>query len=305
MRPDRLLVLSGPTASGKTSVAIALARRLPLEIVSADSMQVYREMDIGTAKPSPAERALAPHHLVDVADPDEQYTAGRFVAEAVRAMEEIRRRGRVPLLAGGTGMYIRALLRGLDPLPSDPRVRQALARRLGDEGGAALHRELARLDPPAAAKIHPRDGVRLVRALEIARITGDAPSGRRRSWEGAGGRYRVLFLALAVPREELRRRIDARVEEMFRAGFLDEVGRLLAAGYPPTLKSLSSIGYRHAVAHLRGGLPLEAAKESMKRDTLRYAKRQTTWLAREPAVVWLEPDSAVARAEGLAKNFLL
>ncbi|MCL5966880.1 MAG: tRNA (adenosine(37)-N6)-dimethylallyltransferase MiaA [Deltaproteobacteria bacterium] len=305
MGENRLLVLSGPTASGKTAIAIALAKRFPLEIVNADSMQVYRGMDIGTAKPSPEERAGTPHHLIDVADPGENYTAGRFVEDAGRAMEGIRGRGRFPLLAGGTGMYLRALLRGLDPLPSDPRVRQVLARRFDEEGGAALHRELGRLDPAAVASSAPRDKRRVVRALEIVRITGEAPSARRVSWERTGGRYRVLFLALAVPRDELLRRIDERVEAMFSAGFLDEVERLLAMGYAPELKSMSSLGYRHAVAHLRGGLPLEAAKKEMKRDTRRYAKRQMTWLSREPGVVWLERDSAVSRGAELAKNFLL
>lgn len=301
----RLLVLSGPTASGKTACALDLARRLPLEVVSADSMQVYRGMDVGTAKPSRAERAQVRHHLIDVAEPSETYSAGRFVREASEAIARIRERGNIPLLCGGTGMYIRALLRGLDPLPSDPELRRELAVRFDADGGAALRAELERGDPAAAAKIHPRDKVRTVRALEILRLTGEPPSARRVSWNGSGGRYRVLFMALSVPREELRRRIDARVDSMFRSGLLDEVERLLAAGYGPELPGMRALGYRHAVAHLRGGVPLEAAVEAMKRDTRRYAGRQLTWLAREQGVVWLEAGSAAAHACEMAKNFLL
>lgn len=304
MEDDRLVVLAGPTASGKTGAAIALARALPLEIVNADSMQVYRGMDIGTAKPSPAERAESPHHLVDVADPDQGYSAGRFVEEAGRAIRGIRSRGRFPLLVGGTGMYVRALVRGLDPLPSDPRVRERLARRWEVEGGASLCAELGRTDPAAAARIHPADRVRVLRALEVAEITGAPASVRRTSWEGGTRRYRVLFLALRLEREELYRRIDARVDGMFRSGLLEEVRGLLSRGYGPHLRSMRALGYRHALSHLLGGVPLERAVRETKRDTRRYAKRQLTWLAGEDGVRWVEADSAAREAGEISRKFL-
>ena len=180
MTAERIVVLSGPTASGKSALALALAREFPVEIVNADSLQVYRHFDIGTAKPTVTERGEVPHHLIDVADPDEPYDAGRYVREAERAIGEIRARGKVPMLVGGTGMYIRALLRGLDPLPSDPRVREELSRRWETEGGATLHAELARIDPETSANVHPSDRLRVLRALEIAAVAGIPPAGRVR-----------------------------------------------------------------------------------------------------------------------------
>lgn len=305
MPGTRLLVLSGPTASGKTGVAMALARLLPLEIVSADSMQVYRGMDIGTAKPAPAERAEIPHHLIDVADPDDPYSAGRFVAEAEEAIRKIRSRGRHPLLVGGTGLYLRALIRGLDPLPSDPGVREGLARRWEEEGGEALHAALRRDDPAAARKIHPSDRLRVLRALEIATITGAPASSRRTAWEGGAGRYRVLFFALRTGREELHRRIEERADGMIRAGLVEEVRGLLSRGFGPGLRSMDALGYRHILSHLLGGVPLEEAVRELKRDTRRYAKRQLTWLAAEEAVRWVEGDSASGAVAEMSRKFLL
>ncbi len=300
----RLIVLSGPTASGKTAAALGLARRLPLEIVNADSMQVYRGMDIGTAKPTPAERGEVPHHLIDVADPDEEYNAGRFVAEADAAVRGIVSRGRFPLVAGGTGMYIRALRKGLDPLPSDPAVRAALSRRWDTLGGGALHAELARVDPGTAARIHPADKVRVVRALEIAAVAGRPPSALRVSWGGAGGRYRVLFLALDPGREAMYARIDDRVDAMLRMGLVEEVRGLLALGYGPELKSMGALGYRHVARHLLQGVPLGETAQAIKRDTRRYAKRQMTWLLGEPDVRWIPGDSFIESASELARKFL-
>lgn len=298
-----LLVLSGPTASGKTALALDLARRLPLEIVNADSVQVFRGMDIGSAKPTAAERGNVPHHLIDVADPDEEYSAGRFVAEAEEAIRGILARRRVPLVAGGTGMYIRALRKGLDPLAADPSVRARFNRRWEEEGGGALHAELERIDPEAGARIHPADRVRVVRALEIAEIAGRPPSALRVSWAGTG-RYRVLFLALDPGRETTCGRIERRVDAMFRNGFIDEVRGILARGYGPGLKSMGALGYRHVAAHLVRGIPLGETVEAMKRDTRRYAKRQRTWLLRETDAVWLPAESPVESASELARKFL-
>jgi len=292
MTAGRLLVLSGPTASGKSGLALALARDLPVEIVNADSLQVYRYLDVGTAKPTVGERREVPHHLIDVADPDESYDAGRYVREAERAIREIRARGKVPMLVGGTGMYIRALLRGLDPLPSDPVVRAELVRRWEEEGGGSLHAELARIDPETAAKVHPSDRPRILRALEIASVAGIPPSRARAAWSAGDAKHGSLFLALWPDRETLYRRIDARAEEMFRRGLPEEVRGLLARGYGRSLKPMMAIGYRHAVAHLLDGVPLSETIEAVKRDTRRYAKRQVTWLSSEPNLVHLVPGEA-------------
>jgi tRNA dimethylallyltransferase len=304
MEERPILVLSGPTASGKTAFAISLARYFPLEVVSADSMQVYRGMDVGTAKPTTAERAEVPHHLVDVADPDEGYSAGRFVAEAGEAIRGVRSRGRIPLVAGGTGMYLRALLKGLDPLPSDPVVRETFSRRWKEDGGKALYEELLRIDPASAARIHPSDRVRVVRALEVAEMTGEPASARRESWSSGGSRYRVLFLVREVDREELYRRIDRRVDEMFRTGLVEEGEGLLAKGYPRTLPSMGALGYRHVLSHLLDGIPREQAVREMKRDTRRYAKRQITWLSKETGAVRVGEASPTEAVAGEIETFL-
>jgi tRNA dimethylallyltransferase len=281
-----------------------LAARFPLEIVNADSLQVYRGMDIGSAKPPPGDRERVPHHLVDVADPDEGYDAGRFVSGADAAIGAIRSRGRVPLVVGGTGMYIRALLRGLDDLPSDPAVRRSLESRWSSEGGERLHGELAALDPESAARIHPADRVRVVRALEILAVSGRPASALRSRWGAGGTRHPHVFLALAPERAWLCARIDLRVEEMFRQGLLDEVRGLLAKGYGPGLKPMGALGYRHAVSHLLGGIPAPKAMEEMKRDTRRYARRQVTWLAREPEALRLPPEGAAEAASRLIEKRL-
>ena len=304
MEENRLLVLSGPTASGKSALALALARILPLEIVNADSLQVYRGMDVGTAKPSARERREIPHHLIDVADPDEEFNAGRFVDQAEIAIRGIRERGRFPLVAGGTGMYIRALLRGLDPLPSDPVVRAVLARRWREEGGAALFAELAAVDPASAKAIHPSDRVRVLRALEIAGITGAPPSRLKRRWTKVEDKFRILFIELSMDRETLYKRIDERVDDMFRRGLVDEVRRLLSAGYGPELKPMNALGYRHVLSLLSGSLSLEHAVDDLKRDTRRYAKRQLTWLSRETAAVRIDAENAAGTASELARKFL-
>jgi tRNA dimethylallyltransferase len=304
MTAGRLIVLSGPTASGKSALALALAREFPLEIVNADSLQVYRRFDIGTAKPTIAERGEVPHHLIDVADPDEPYDAGRFVRDAERAIGEIRARGKHPLVVGGTGMYIRALLRGLDPLPSDARVRGELSRRWDAEGGAALHAALVRIDPETSAKVHSSDRLRVLRALEIAAVTGIPPSRARASWSSREGRHGRLFLALWPDRDTLYGNISARTEEMFRRGLVDEVRGLLAGGAARTLKPMMALGYRHAAAHLLDGVPLSGTIEAVKRDTRRYAKRQLTWLSSEPDLLRIAPGEEARSPQDVVRMYL-
>ncbi len=301
---DRILCLVGPTASGKTEVGILLAERLGGEILSADARQVYRRLDIGTAKPTAAERARAAHHLLDLVDPDEAFHAGRFLCEAERAIEAVRSRGRLPIVVGGTGLYVRALVRGLDaPVGRFPVIREELRGRALREGTGALHAELARIDPEAAAAIHPNDEVRLVRALEIWKATGET---RTAHFRRRAGRPRAHLLAgLALPRPLLFRRIDARFDRMVEEGLLDEVRGLLADGFDPGLACFRSPGYREMIAHLQGEIAIEAAIDLAKRETRRFAKRQATWFRSED-VRWVEqsgPGSAEAAADRIVRLF--
>ncbi|MBI2459945.1 MAG: tRNA (adenosine(37)-N6)-dimethylallyltransferase MiaA [Candidatus Rokubacteria bacterium] len=297
-RVEPLLALVGPTGVGKTALAVRLAREWAMEVVSVDSRQVYRRMDIGTGKPTPEERAAVPHHLLDVVEPDARYDAARFARDAAEAIRGIRARGRLPVLVGGTGLYLRAFLRGLAPVPGrDPAFRAALAERARREGPASLHAELAAIDPERAARIHPHDLVRISRALEIHRASGEPPS-RLLAWRRTVPGEGVLVLGLTVPRSRLYARLEARVEAMLARGLLEEVRGLLRAGFSPELPALQGIGYRHMAAVLAGRLPLGEAIRAMKRDTRRYAKRQWAWFAREPGVLWVEvepddPEGAV------------
>jgi tRNA dimethylallyltransferase len=293
-----VVVVTGPTATGKTPLAIALAQRFGGEIVNADSMQVYRYMDIGTAKPTPEQRAQVPHHLLDVVTPDVPYSAGRYAEAAHRAAAAIRSRGRVVILAGGTGLYIRAFLEGLIPTgPPDAALRaeleaeQAAAEAAGDP--LHLYRRLQEQDPEAAARIHPNDVRRITRALEIARA--GSPASRIRAAHGFGDRpYRVLQLALDLGRAALDARIDARCKAMLDAGLLREMRDLAERGYGPELRSMQSIGYRHMVPVLLGADILPNALAAMQRDTRRFARRQRTWLRGVREKVCVDPRSQEA-----------
>lgn len=280
----------GPTASGKTGFAIELARRLPAEIVSVDSALVYRGMDIGTAKPSPALRAELPHHLIDLLDPAEAYSAGRFRRDALEAMAQIRARGRVPLLVGGTMMYFRALLRGLADLPeADPALRAALDREAAARGWPALHAELARVDPVSAARIQPGDSQRIQRALEVWRLAGRPLSELQAAEDDAPRGWTFLKFALAPPtRAALHAAIEQRFREMMAAGFADEVRRLHARGdLHPGLPAIRAVGYRQLWAWLEGECSLAEAVEKAVTATRRLAKRQATWLRSERELEWL------------------
>ena len=280
----------GPTASGKTALAISLVERFPLEIISVDSALVYRGMDIGTAKPNASELARAPHYLLDIRDPTEAYSAAAFRDDALRLMADIIARGKVPLLVGGTMLYFRALLQGLDDLPrADGAVRQALQNEAAERGWPALHAELARIDPPTAARLAPNDSQRIGRALEVFRLTG-APMSALLDRASAALPYRVLQLAL-IPsdRAVLHQRIAARFDAMLAQGLLDEV-ETLRRSWPlsPDLPAMRAVGYRQAWAYLDGDFDLKALRERGIAATRQLAKRQLTWLRSWPDAVVLD-----------------
>jgi tRNA dimethylallyltransferase len=288
MNPERrLLVVAGPTASGKNSLAMHLALRLNGEIVGCDSVQVYRYFDIGTAKATAAEKEVVPHHLLDVAAPDEEYTAGEYARQGRRVLGEIASRGQLPIVTGGTGFYLRALLHGLFESPSrDENLRVRLRAREKRRPGS-LHRILSRLDPESAARIHARDIQKLIRALEVT-VTGNAPMSRqfRQGRDRLTG-FRWLILGLNPEREALYRRLEQRAVRMFEEGLIEETRRILERGYSPSCKPFESIGYAQALAHIRGQMSLEEAITQTQMHTRRYAKRQWTWFRREPGIQWL------------------
>ena len=293
-----LVVIAGPTGVGKTAVAAALAGRVAIEVVSADSRQVYRGMDVATGKPSAETRRAVVHHLIDVVDPDDRYQAARFRHDAEAAIEAIRARGRLPVIVGGTGLYIRALLRGLDPAPpADPQFRRELASIAAAEGRASLHARLSLTAPAVARRLHPNDHVRVMRALEMARAGVNTLSQAR--WREPIESYDVTYFGLTMERQALARRLAARAAAFVDAGLRAEVECLLERGYDPTLPSLQSIGYREFVRVARGALAPAEALRLMQRDTVRYAKRQRTWFAREPGIEWIDVDQA-GGAEGTA-----
>jgi tRNA dimethylallyltransferase len=289
-----VVVVTGPTASGKSERAVELAERFGGEIINADSVQVYRGLDIGTAKPDGDARARVPHHLFDIVNPDVTYSAGRYQREARDAAARIQARGRTVFLAGGTGLYIRAFLEGILPgVEPDPELR----RRLEDEHRAAgaagdphlLHHRLGELDPEAARTIHPHDLRRLVRALELCERGGGAASMLKAAHGFADRPYRVLHLALDPGRETLDRRIDARCRRMIDDGLLYEVRGLRGLGYGPELRPMQAIGYRHMHAVVDGSDTLVNALAAMQRDTRRFSRRQRTWLRAVPDAVWIDP----------------
>lgn len=300
----RLAAIVGPTAVGKTAVALELAARLKAEIVNADSLQVYRELDIGSAKPTPEERARVPHHLVDVADPPEPYDAARYSREGRAVLAALEARGIPPLVVGGTGLYIKALLYGLfgEGWPRG-EIRGRLKGELADLGPLTLHRRLAALDPVTAARLHPHDRYRILRALEVMEGCGRPLSELFAVHRFRDCPYRVLKLGLAVPREELKERIARRLEAMLAQGFLREVEDLLGR-YPADLKPFKSLGYRHLRLYLEGQRSWEEAVASLEVDTRRYAKRQLTWFRADPEINWFRPDQVEEMAALLESFFL-
>jgi tRNA dimethylallyltransferase len=290
-----LVAIVGPTASGKSALALRLARERGGEIVSCDSLQVYRGFDIGSAKPSLEERRMVAHHLVDVVDPGETFSAADYARLARAALRDIRNRGRLAIVAGGTGLYLRALLQGLFLGPSrDEALRDRLlgmAERFGD---ARLHRLLGRVDPEAAARIRPRDRVRVVRALEVYRATGRTITAQQREGADPLEGFRALVVGLDPDRAALREAVEARTRRMLREGLLEEVRRL--RGVKPEPRPLRAIGYRQAVSVLRGEMGLEAAKRQIVTETMRFAKRQMTWFRHQAQVLWFRDTDAAAAA---------
>jgi tRNA dimethylallyltransferase len=294
-RRGRVIVLTGPTGSGKSAAALALAARWPLEIVSVDSAQVYRGMDIGTAKPTPAERAAVPHHLIDIRDPAESYSAGDFVREALAAIESIHARGRVPLLVGGTMLYLRALLKGLAALPAaSPERRALLDARARELGWPALHAELARVDPAAASRIHPNDPQRIQRALEVYEASGRPISEWQRATVGTEERFEWLRLALLpATRAALHERLARRFEVMLAAGLYAEVAALHARGdLSAAHASVRCVGYRQLWACFTDGVPLATAAAAAVQATCQLAKRQMTWLRADAGLRFFNPEVA-------------
>ena len=300
-----LVVIAGPTGIGKTGLALELASRIGGEIVSADSMQVYRGMDIGTGKVTAEEQTRVPHHLIDVVDPDEAFHARRYQELADAAIAALGRSGRTVFVVGGTGLYIRILLRGLFEAPEPDRdLRAGYERQAEELGLAALHDRLKLVDPEAAARVPLRDKVRVIRALEVFDLTGVPLSQHQREHAFAQQRYASLLLGLRMERPALYARIDARVDEMFAEGFVQEVRRLVAAGYGGAPGFSAAIGYAHVAASLRGELPLDEAVRLMKRDTRRYAKRQLTWFARESGIEWVDAPFDVDALEARVRESL-
>ncbi|SCX78855.1 tRNA dimethylallyltransferase [Desulfoluna spongiiphila] len=286
----KIVVICGPTGVGKTSAAIEVCRRFKGEVVGADSMQVYRQMDIGTAKPTDEEQRLATHHMIDVVDPDEPYDAARFASQADAVIESLGHRGVLPVVAGGTGLYVKALVHGLsEAIPSDPVITERLTAEALDHGPAPLYKRLVLVDPAYAEKISENDALRIVRALSVFEATGKPFSAHHAEHGFTESRYEALMVCLFADREVLYDRINRRVDLMVEQGLLAEVKDLLARGYHRGLKSMGSIGYRHMVEHLEDGVPWEETVRLLKRDTRRFAKRQLTWFRADPDMIWLDP----------------
>jgi len=287
-----VLVLVGPTAIGKTNLSLKLSHEFNGEIVSVDSMQVYRYMDIGTAKASSDERNDIVHHLIDIVDPDDEYNAARFSDDALVAIQKIHQKGALPVLTGGSGLYLRALRKGLIPeIVVNSNIREELKKRFGQEGSHALHRELTSCDPVSASKIHKNDYYRIGRALEIFLSSGIPLSShieQQKSRPGQTVFSDLLIIGLTCPRPQLYKRIDKRSALMLEGGLEEEVKELLDRGYNSGLKSMQSIGYRHMIQYINGNWTIEETENLLARDTRHYAKRQFTWFNRDQSIFWMD-----------------
>ena len=293
MAADRpaIIALIGPTAIGKTELALEIAENFSCEIIGVDSMQVYRYMDIGTAKPSQKERDRVPHHLIDVVDPDEDYSVGRYIADANQAIQTVQQNRRIPFLVGGTGLYLRGLTEGLTDLQTgDSAVREDLKKKLAEEEGREpLYNKLVQVDPESAARIHPNDSQRLLRALEIYGTTGRPWSKLLEKEQKNDTLKDILKIGLTCDRDVLYQRINNRTQLMVEQGLEQEVRMLLEQGFHGQLKSMQAIGYRHMVNYLAGKWSFEKTLELLARDTRHYAKRQYTWFKKDQKIRWFQP----------------
>ena len=297
-----IICIAGPTASGKTALAVSLARELDGEVVSCDSMQVYKRMDIGTAKPSPEERQGIPHHMIDVAEPWEDYSVSRYCADAAPIVEDIVSRGKTAIIAGGTGLYMDSLIRGNDfaPFPSTG-VRERLEREADREGMEALLARLRAVDPEAAARLHLSDRKRIIRAMEVYLETGETITAHNRRTQALPPRFSPVWLGLDFEsRAELYSRIDRRVDVMLEAGLLEEIRALLRSGIPEKCTAMQAIGYKEFTDALDGRCTVEAAADQVRQSSRRYAKRQLTWFRRNGRIHWLRRGPGEGNAEILA-----
>lgn len=299
----KIIVIVGPTASGKSALAIELSRRFDGEIVSADSMQVYRYMDIGTAKPVKEEREKIPHHLIDIVDPDEEFTAARYRDEASKVIMEIHKRGKNVFVVGGTGLYIRALTKGLFKGPgSDAQIRSELAMLgSGSDGAGYLYEKLKEADPQAAIGIHPNNTARIIRALEVYYLTNKPISVFQKEHNFSEEPYEVVKIGLSVDRKFLYKSIEDRVDNMIKAGLAEEARRVLDMGYSPGLKTMRGLGYKEIIGYIQNKYSLEDAVREIKKNTRRYAKRQMTWFKKEADIRWFsseEKDKIISLIEG-------
>lgn len=297
MSRPKVIIICGATGVGKTAAAIELAQIFHAEIIGADSMQIYRHMDIGTAKPTTEEQAIVRHHMIDIIDPDEAFDAARYAKMARTTIGQLQEKGAIPFVVGGTGFYIKSLAQGLfQSSPSDPLIRKRLQEEADTVGGSILYRRLKRVDPEASARIHPNDTYRIVRALEVREATGEMISTFHQSHEFSDQPFDVLKIGLQMDRQRLYSRIDRRVDLMIDEGLLAEVEALLGKGYSSDLRSMQSIGYRHIGDFIQGSLDWEEALRTLKRDTRRYAKRQLTWFTKDASVSWEDPENTAVMA---------
>lgn len=302
--PEDLIIILGPTASGKTAVSLELDRYFDIEVISADSRQIYKYLDIGTAKPSQEELSKVKHHFIDVLEPDETYSAGMFGEEAEDLVYDILNMHKMPIVVGGSGLYIEALCEGMfdeDEPENKIQVRQALEEELESEGIDKLYSKLEKIDPKSAEKYSDRNPRRILRALEYYKHTGE-PLSEAHERKHVTRNFRNFYYGIDYPREELYERINKRAEEMWNSGLIDETKKILEMGYSPQLNSLNTVGYKEAIAYINGEMTEEEALEKMKQSTRRYAKRQITWFKRYDDVLWLN-GSPKEMAQKIYENY--
>lgn len=303
-KKPRILGFVGATASGKTTLALQVAKVLPCEIICMDSMQIYRGMDIGTAKPTPEEQSVAPHHMMDIVDPSSPYSVAEYTQTAHKVIADILSRGHIPVLVGGTGLYLQGLTLPMNygGLPSDPDIRAQLTQELLNTSAAHMHDRLHAVDPPTADRLHPNDTRRVIRALEIFQLTG-IPMSQHKTPTDADSPYDFSLYAIDWPRHELHQRINQRVDLMIKAGLVDEVRALVNAGIPASAQSMQGLGYKELLPVIGGSESLDAAIEQIKTGTRNYARRQLIWFRRDKRIKWIEKDTLPTAAKHIINSW--